>query len=142
MVDLISRAERFTKRIAVRDVQGVYTYADLLSASASIAASLLDGQSNLGEARIAFLIKPSFKYVATHWGIWRAGGLAVPLCADHPLPALVYILHDAQVSQLIVDGDHFQDLLEEARESAIHFRQYDQLFGKSRLDLPSIHLEG
>ena len=55
-----------------------YSYDSLLSVSEGIAASLLDGSTDLGEERVAFLIPASFEYVAVQWGIWRAGGIAVP----------------------------------------------------------------
>ena len=46
--------------------------------------ALLDGGADLAEARVAFLVAPSCAHVATQWGIWRAGGVAVPLCVSHP----------------------------------------------------------
>ncbi len=48
------------------------------------------------KARVAFLIEPSIDYVLVQRGVWRAGGVAVPLCASHPPPELDYVLADAQ----------------------------------------------
>jgi len=53
-----------------------------------VASALLDGAADLGEARVAFLVRPGHEYVATLLGIWRAGGVAVPLWVSHPLPEL------------------------------------------------------
>ena len=53
-------------------------------------------RADLGEARVAFLIEPSIDYVLVQRGVWRAGGVAVPLCASHPPPELDYVLADAQ----------------------------------------------
>ena len=40
--------------------------------------------TDLAEARVAFLVPPGFDHVAVQWGIWRAGGIAVPLATSHP----------------------------------------------------------
>ena len=65
--------------MAIITVDGRFTYDELLDASAGVASHLLDGTADLVEARVAFLMPPGFDYVATQWGIWRAGGVAVPL---------------------------------------------------------------
>ena len=38
------------------------------------------------------MVEPSFDYVRVQWAIWRAGGIAVPLCLTHPAPELEYVL--------------------------------------------------
>mgnify|MGYP001568350192 CR=1 FL=1 len=38
------------------------------------------GAGDLAGQRVAFLVPSSFDYAAAQWGIWRAGGIAVPLC--------------------------------------------------------------
>ncbi|MDZ8054659.1 MAG: hypothetical protein RMX63_24905 [Aulosira sp. ZfuCHP01] len=53
---------------------------------------MLKDAEDLQEQRVAFLIPPGFEYVATQWGIWRAGGIAVPLCISHPRPELEYAI--------------------------------------------------
>jgi malonyl-CoA/methylmalonyl-CoA synthetase len=58
------------------------------------------------EARIAFFIPSSYAYVFTQWGIWRAGGIAVPLCTSHPLPSLEYVLQDTDTRLLITTRAH------------------------------------
>ncbi|MFC2102288.1 long-chain fatty acid--CoA ligase, partial [Bacteroidota bacterium] len=63
-----------------------------MTVSSQAAIKLLDGRQDLNEARIAYLVPPGFDHVAIQWGIWRAGGIAVPLCEKHPLPAMQYII--------------------------------------------------
>ena len=58
-----------------------------------IASYLLENRSDLNEARVAFMIPPGFEYVAALWGIWLAGGIAVPLCVTHPLPEIHRLPH-------------------------------------------------
>ena len=62
-------------------VQGdrVFTYAEVDSRVARFAQGLLAGASDLAEARVAFLIPASVDYVTALHGIWRAGGIAIPL---------------------------------------------------------------
>ncbi|HKK07625.1 MAG TPA: acyl-CoA synthetase, partial [Gemmatimonadota bacterium] len=48
------------------------------------------------EARVCFLVPPGWDYAATQWGIWRAGGMAVPMAVSHPPAELAYVLDDAE----------------------------------------------
>jgi len=73
-MQLVNRAEQHQDRTAVIATESIFTYRQLLDASAKIASCLLDGANDLRETRVAFLIPPGFQYVATQWGIWRAGG--------------------------------------------------------------------
>ena len=109
--ELIARAGSHPDRIAVIDARGEHTYRDLLAASEAVASRLLDGAADLAEARVAFLVEPGFEYVAVQWGIWRAGGVAVPLAVSHPAPELEYTIGDADASILIA-GSEFHDRLQ------------------------------
>src|SRR5690606_27508723 len=73
-----------------------------------IARRLLAGAADLEEARVAFLTPPGFDYVATQWGIWRAGGIAVPLAVSHPAPELEYTIDDA-VASIVVAHPEFTE---------------------------------
>ncbi|MEO8449228.1 MAG: acyl-CoA synthetase [Gemmatimonadota bacterium] len=98
---LVDRAAREPGRTAIIDSSGRYTYADLSAASAGIAGGLLKGETDLAEARVAFLEPPGFRYAAAQWGIWRAGGIAVPLAPSHPAAELGYVLEDAGATIVI-----------------------------------------
>jgi malonyl-CoA/methylmalonyl-CoA synthetase len=111
--ELIDRAEAFGERAAIVDRQGEFTYRRLLDASECVAARLLAAQNNatdLAEARVAFLVPPGFEYVAAQWGIWRAGGIAVPLATMHPPAEWAYTIDDAQTSIVVAHGE-FADRL-------------------------------
>ena len=88
---------------AVEDADGRATYAELLERSASAARFLLRffECSDLAERRVAFLCPPGAQYAAVQWGIWRAGGVAVPLGLTHPPAELEYAARDSQASALI-----------------------------------------
>ncbi|RPI51631.1 MAG: long-chain fatty acid--CoA ligase [Acidobacteria bacterium] len=103
---VVARAGAHGTRPAILDRTGTYTYEQLSRASARIAARLLDGRDDLDEARVAFLIAPGFEYVAVQWGIWRAGGIAVPLPMSHPPAELDYLIRDSSASIAIADAEN------------------------------------
>jgi malonyl-CoA/methylmalonyl-CoA synthetase len=83
-LELIERAAAAGDRLAVVDEGGEFTYERLLEDSAAVARALLGSDDDLGERPVAFLCQPGYHYVTTQWGIWRAGGTAVPLAVSHP----------------------------------------------------------
>jgi len=99
---LVARARAHAERTAIVAAEGTFTYRDLLDASARVATCLLDGHDDLEEARVAFLVPPGFQYVAVQWGIWRAGGVAVPLAVSHPPAELEYVIRDAEAAIVVV----------------------------------------
>jgi len=89
----------------VTDAAGSVRYAELVSQSARIAAGLLAGRAGLREQRVAFLVPPGRTWVATCWGIWRAGGVAVPLAQSHPVPELRGLIADARPHSVIASPE-------------------------------------
>ena len=51
---LIAQARSHEDRTAILDVDGAFTYRQLLDASARVAADMLDGAEDLRERRVAF----------------------------------------------------------------------------------------
>lgn len=121
----MDRAHDFAQREAIVSEGKIYTYRELTAAARGVAKQLLAGKRNLREARIAFIVPPSFGYVSCQWGIWQAGGIAVPLCVDHPLPSLRYVLEDSQANTLIVHRDYEELLRETAFELDIRILSLD-----------------
>ena len=109
-LEQVRRAQSFRARVAVTSDGHDHSYDSLLSVSEGIAASLLDGSADLGEERVAFLIPASFEYAAVQWGIWRAGGVAVPLSLSAADPELEHVITDAQVDRIIVPEDSVETL--------------------------------
>src|SRR5271157_1939801 len=101
---LIAHAERYIDRTAIVDSQGAFTYNDLLDASLRVAAALLGDRTDLAEERVAFLVTPGFTWVAVQWGIWRAGGVAVPLPHNSTRAELEYFIDDTKASALVFDA--------------------------------------
>ncbi|MFP3947980.1 MAG: hypothetical protein ACLFWG_04565, partial [Longimicrobiales bacterium] len=110
-IGLVARARQWTDRTALLDAGGAHTYGDLLQASEAVARGLLErlrarpgaeaapdlrgAPRDLRGAPVPFLVPPDFSHVAVQWGIWRAGGMAVPLAVSHPPRELAYVLDDA-----------------------------------------------
>jgi malonyl-CoA/methylmalonyl-CoA synthetase len=100
---LIERAHGHGARLGLLDASGTYSYDDLLRASARVAAALLAGRNDLDEARVAYFVPPGFDHIAVQWGIWRAGGIAVPLALSHPPAELDYVIRDAEAALVAAD---------------------------------------
>jgi len=117
-------------RLAIVAADGVFSYHDLAMSSASVANVLVDGSGALAEARVAFLVPPSFAFVVVQRGIWRAGGVAVPLAVSHPPPELEHVITDSGAS-IVVGSGRQADALEEiaARHGARFIRTPDLLAG-------------
>jgi malonyl-CoA/methylmalonyl-CoA synthetase len=103
---LTARAEQYLERTAIIAAEGAFTYRQLLEASAQVASFLLNGAQDLQERPVAFLAPPGFHYVAVQWGIWRAGGIAVPLSLFHPRPELEYVIDDTSPASVVAHPDY------------------------------------
>jgi malonyl-CoA/methylmalonyl-CoA synthetase len=114
---LLSRVHAHGDRVAIVGQDCVHTYQDLLAASDRVAEVLLDGRSDLKEARIAFVVPPDFSYVAIQWGIWWAGGIAVPLATSHPPAEWEYVLRDAEAEVVVVSAE-FEEAIDRAAPAA------------------------
>jgi len=88
-------------RPAVIASDGTLTYDHLDVASRRVAAALLAGRPDLEQERVAFLVPPTCAYVAVQRGIWRAGGVAVPLAVSHPPAELEYVIRDSGAQTLV-----------------------------------------
>ncbi|MEH1766639.1 MAG: acyl-CoA synthetase [Nostoc sp.] len=133
---LIIRAEEHNEKIAIVTTDGAFTYRDLLHTSSQIATSLLQNTEDLQQQRVAFLIPPGFEYVATQWGIWRAGGLAVPLCVSHPRPELEYVITNSGAS-IIIAHPNFESILRSLPPQASLAQEHNLRFILTSETLPS-----
>jgi malonyl-CoA/methylmalonyl-CoA synthetase len=138
---LIAHAERFGERVAVVDGRGAHTYNDLLEASSRVAAALLAGEQDLGERRIGFLVTPGFPWVAVQWGIWRAGGVAVPLPLNATRPELEYLIDDSAASILVGDAAGSLPLQPIAEARHIQALEWDQVARRELAALPEVGSE-
>ena len=96
-------ASRYGDACAIIDETGRHSFSQLAEASANVAIGLLRSVDcdDLAERPIAFLARPSFEYVALQWGIWQAGGIAVPLGVMHPSSEWQYVIEDTHAERLV-----------------------------------------
>ena len=138
---LIAQAERHGGRIAVADAQGTFTYNDLLDASSCVATELLAGHEDLREQRVAFLLAPGLPWVAVQWGIWRAGGVAVPLPVNATRSELEYFIDDTGASTLVFDAQAEPLLGPIAEVRDIRALRYDRILAHQPAELPDVASE-
>jgi malonyl-CoA/methylmalonyl-CoA synthetase len=138
---LIAQAQRHGRQTAVVDAQGTFTYNDLLDASSRVATALLAGRPDLHEERVAFLVTPGFPWVAAQWGIWRAGGVAVPLPLNSTGPELEYFIDDTKASVLVLDAQAALLLAPIAAARGIRALSYEQLPTFQRAELADVNID-
>src|SRR5688572_3426259 len=117
-----------TSRTAIVAADGTFTYRDLDEASRRVAGALLVGAEDLKQARVAFLVRPGFGYAAVQRGIWRAGGVAVPLATSHPPAELEHVIRDSTAAVVVGEPDSLATLKPLADAAAARFVTTDALF--------------
>ncbi len=138
MLQIIENARNYLDKTAIVDSKIEYTFSDLLQKSEEVAASLLEGNSDLNQRRVAFIISPGFEYAAVQWGIWRAGGIAVPLCITYPYPSLQYVIEDTKSEYLIV-GSEYEELLSPCKQNpSIRLISLGDIKPNTTVNLPKI----
>jgi malonyl-CoA/methylmalonyl-CoA synthetase len=108
-------------RIAIIAADGTFTYDQLDDASRRVAGSLLADNADLNQTRVAFLVPPTFAYAAVQRGIWRAGGVAVPLAVSYPPAELEYLIRDSGASVVVGDPESAAMLTPLARAARARF---------------------
>jgi malonyl-CoA/methylmalonyl-CoA synthetase len=137
-IPLIEAAEKYRGHTAIATTDGNFTYDQLLESSRRVACGLLAGQKDLEGRRVAFLTPRSFDYPAIQWGIWRAGGIAVPLCDVHPPAELKYTISDSGASIVVSHPDYAETLAPIAKRLNVRFLTTEQLIKSNRRPLPHV----
>ena len=104
-LEIIKRANSHSKAVAFKDDLGDHTYQNLLDRSELIAFELLGDQKDLNEARVAMLIPSAKDFVCVQWGIWRAGGIMLPLCISATQPEWEYAITDSGCTVVITTNE-------------------------------------
>ncbi len=90
---------------------------------------------------MGFLVTPGFPWVAVQWGIWRAGGVAVPLPLNFPRSELEYLIDDTEASTCVFDSLAAPLVSPIAAARGIRALSYDQLSVRQATELPDITSE-
>lgn len=103
-IPILSQAAKHAERIAYSNSNSNESYRDLLAATNQVSNHLLGGKKDLQEERVAYLVQPGMLHSATQWGIWQAGGIAVPLSKSATERELVYALSDSGTTRVVSDN--------------------------------------
>jgi malonyl-CoA/methylmalonyl-CoA synthetase len=126
-------------RTAIIAADGTFTYDQLDEASRRVAGALLADNTDLNQTRVAFFVPPSFAYAAVQRGIWRAGGVAVPLAISHPAAELDYVIRDSGASLVVSDPTSAAMLMPLAKSARARFLSTTTaLAGSMADDLPHL----
>lgn len=108
---ITQQANQYKGRIAIREGDKAYSYEELKQAAGNASAFLMLEKDDLNGARIAFMVNPGLDYVAVQWGIWQAGGVAVPICLSYPEEAIRYYLEDS-AAEMVICSPVYVELLQ------------------------------
>lgn len=106
MHDMFQHLKEGHDKTALLEGGVAHSYAALDDRINRLATGLLSGRQDLKEERIAFLMPASLDYVTVLFGVWRAGGIAVPLNVGAALPELEHALGCAGVTRLIAADEY------------------------------------
>ncbi|HAT57684.1 MAG TPA: long-chain fatty acid--CoA ligase [Gammaproteobacteria bacterium] len=119
----------------------VISYAALNLRCDRFATGLLRGEADLKEERIAFFMPASIDYVTTMHGIWRAGGIAVPLNVASAVTELEHYLSSASVSRMLANGEYRESLTALCASLNIELLSVEEILSEDVATLPDIALE-
>jgi malonyl-CoA/methylmalonyl-CoA synthetase len=114
------------------------SYGELAELLARCAAGLLGGEADLNEERVAFFIPGSVDYVTVMHGVWRAGGIAVPLNVASTIPELEHYLSCARATRLVAGPAHHPFLRELCERLGVSLLTVDDVMAPSPVALPAI----
>lgn len=112
-----------SSRIALIDRGRGYDYGELLGLINAQASALLGHAPDLHEERIGLLLPAGIQYVVSLHGIWRAGGIAVPLSPVVAEAELRHYLTSAGITRLVAGPDLPEDIIAICRELGVEVLQ-------------------
>lgn len=140
-VPILRRIREHAGTPALIDAAGEYSYEEILSAAQRIAAGLLGANDDLAEQRVAFMATPGFDYTAALLGIWCAGGIAVPLCVQHPAREIEYVLEDTKADHLLASPEYVTLLQSLPRSKSCHFQTLGDALDSEPREPPAISID-
>ena len=125
-------------KIALIEDSMSHTYSQVNERINLFAAGVLGEEEDLKEERIAFFLPASLDYVTAMHGVWRAGGIAVPLNVASAVSELDHYLTCANVTRMVA-GVHYHDSLRDLCNSLeIELLSVDDVLATIAKKLPVI----
>lgn len=116
---VIRQAASHAERPAIESAAGIITYRGLIDRATGLAGRLLAGGRDLEETRVALGLPAAADLVAGLWGVWQAGGVAVPLSMSGTIPEITSLLEDTAASAVVVSGDTPAAIVEACRKCGV-----------------------
>lgn len=117
---------------------GSCTHAELNQRINRFGQGLLEDRDDLSEERIALYMTGNLDYVTALLGIWRAGGVAVPLNVSAAVPELEHALTCAGVTRLMVNSEVHEKMAALCSSLDIEMSSVDEVLSSETRRLPSI----
>ncbi|WP_118976859.1 acyl-CoA synthetase [Taibaiella koreensis] len=136
MLAIIEKSKAYQHRVAVVDATGSYTYRQLLEKARSVAAAIIQ-HAGPRPGPVLFLVPSGFSYVTVQWGIWLAGGIAVPVHTAHPAEEIAYLVQDTGARLFLYD-DSFTGKVEAACSDFSIALTLQQLDHAATVTLPEV----
>ncbi|CAN0365324.1 unnamed protein product [Discosporangium mesarthrocarpum] len=125
-------------RTALVEGDTSYTYSQVNQRINRFATGLLGGKADLEEERVAFFLPASLDYVTTMHGVWRAGGITVPLNVASAVAELDHYLSCASVTRMVTSADYIESLGELCQRLNVALYTVDELLAETAGELPHI----
>lgn len=135
-VDAFPHLKNDNDKVALVEGDNSYSYGEVNKRIDRFATGLLGAKTDLEEERIAFFIPASLDYVTVMHGVWRAGGIAVPLNVASAVSELDHYLTCASVTRMIANGEYQESLKELCAELNIELMSVDDVLAETAGDLP------
>jgi len=130
-----------SERIALVEGENTYTYSEVNARINRFASGLLADKDDLQEERIAFFMPASLDYVATMQGVWRAGGIAVPLNVASAVSELDHYRSCASVTRLVANPEYQESLKNVCASLNIELVSVDDVLVDELVPLPELSLD-
>ena len=130
-----------SNKIALTEGTRSHTYSEVNERINLFAAGVLGEEEDLKEERIAFFLPASLDYVTAMHGVWRAGGIAVPLNVASAVSELDHYLTCANVTRMVAGLQYHDSLRDLCNSLEIELLSVDDVLATTAKKLPVIALE-
>ncbi|CAM4213503.1 long-chain fatty acid--CoA ligase [Cytophagaceae bacterium 50C-KIRBA] len=134
-------ARKFGKSIALLSGSQAYSYSTLIDQAEKIAGLLVEDQADLHQSPVAYMVEPGFAYVSAQWGIWLAGGIAVPVALAQPVDSIQYIIQDTGAKTFICSACFTSLLSDFCRDADVRLLVWEEVPETASKSLPEINVD-
>ena len=125
-------------KIALIEGAMSHTYSQVNERINLFAAGIIGEEEDLKEERIAFFLPASLDYVTAMHGVWRAGGIAVPLNVASAVSELDHYLTCANVTRMVAGLQYHDSLRDLCNSLEIELLSVDDVLATTAKKLPVI----